>query len=190
METWKQVVGYEGLYEVSNLGRVRSVDREIVAERGGKPFRYKMKGRIIEPQERNHGYLSVCLYGKESINKRFRQMSVHRMVAEAFLPNPNGYSEVNHLDENKQNNVLSNLEWCNHKQNCHYGTAIERRAEKFRNGPKSKAVEQLDMNGNYIRTFPSMAEAKRLCGFEQSNIYYAIHGKYEQAYGYKWRYAI
>lgn len=190
METWKPVVGYEGLYEVSDLGRVRSLDREIVTERGGTPFRYRMKGQIIVPHERRHGYLAVCLYGKESKNGRFRQASVHRMVAEAFLPNPNGYSEVNHLDENKQNNVLSNLEWCNHKQNCHHGTAIERRAEKFRNGPKSKAVDQLDLNGNYIRTFPSMAEAKRQMGYEQSAICYAIKGKFSQAYGYKWRYAI
>lgn len=190
METWKPVVGYEGLYEVSDLGRVRSLDREITTERGGRPFRYKMKGQIVIPHERRHGYLAVCLYGKESKNGRFSQKSVHRMVAEAFLPNPNGYSEVNHLDENKQNNVLSNLEWCNHKENCHHGTAIERRAAKFRNGPKSKAVDQLDMNGNYIRTFPSMAEAKRQYGFAQSNIHNAIHGKYSQAYGYKWRYAI
>jgi hypothetical protein len=97
---------------------------------------------------------------------------------------------VNHKDENKQNNVLENLEWCSHLHNTHYGTAIQRRAAKQRNGKKAKAVEQLDMNGNYIRTFPSMAEAKRQMGYEQSAICYAIKGKYSQAYGYKWRYAI
>lgn len=139
METWKQVVGYEGLYEVSNLGRVRSLDREIVAERGGKPFRYKMKGRIIAPQERKHGYLSVCLYGKESKNGRFHQVSVHRIVAEAFIPNPNGYSEVNHIDENKQNNSLSNLEWCDHIYNTNYGTAQKRKAEKKYKWPEIKS---------------------------------------------------
>ena len=189
METWKPVVGYEGFYEVSDLGRVRSLDREIVTERGGTPFRYRMKGQIIVPHERKHGYLAVCLYGKESKNGRFRQESVHRMVAEAFLPNPNRYSEVNHIDEDKQNNVLSNLEWCDRKYNTNYGTTQKRRSEKIINGPKSKAVDQLDMDGNYIRTFPSMQEASRN-GYAAGNIYKAIHNQYSQAYGYKWRYAI
>ena len=190
METWKPVVGYEGFYEVSDLGRVRSVSRIAHIKRGNGEYDYRVKGKIVEPQERRHGYLAVCLYGKESKNGRFTQKSVHRLVAEAFLPNPNGYSEVNHKDENKQNNVLENLEWCSHLHNTHYGTAIQRRVAKQRNGKKAKAVDQLDMNGNYIRTFPSMAEAKRQMGYEQSAICYAIKGKYSHAYGYKWRYAI
>lgn len=190
MEIWKPVVGYEGLYEVSDLGRVRSLDRDIPMVRGKQRYTLHTKGQIIVPHERRHGYLAVCLYGKESKNGRFRQISVHRMVAEAFLPNPSGHKEVNHLDENKQNNVLSNLEWCDRKRNTNYGTAIERRAKKLINGPKAKAVDQLDLNGNYIRTFPSMAEAKRQMGYEQSAICYAIKGKFSQAYGYKWRYAI
>lgn len=189
METWKPVVGYEGFYEVSNLGRVRSVSRIAHIKRGNGEYDYRVKGKIVEPQERRHGYLAVCLYGKESKNGRFTQKSVHRLVAEAFLPNPNGYSEVNHLDENKQNNALSNLEWCDRKHNVNYGTTQKRRSEKIINGPKSKAVDQLDMDGNYIRTFPSMQEASRN-GYAAGNIYKAIHKTYSQAYGYKWRYAI
>ena len=189
METWKPVVGYEGLYEVSDLGRVRSLDRDIPMVRGKQRYTLHTKGQIIVPHERRHGYLAVCLYGKESKNGRFRQISVHRMVAEAFLPNPSGHKEVNHLDENKQNNALSNLEWCDRKHNVNYGTTQKRRSEKIINGPKSKAVDQLDMEGNYIRTFPSMREASRN-GYAAGNIYKAIHKTYSQAYGYKWRYAI
>lgn len=189
METWKPVVGYEGFYEVSDLGRVRSVSRIARIKRGNGEYDYRVKGKIVEPQERRHGYLAVCLYGKESKNGRFTQKSVHRLVAEAFLPNPNGYSEVNHKDENKQNNALSNLEWCDRKHNVNYGTTQKRRSEKIINGPKSKAVDQLDMDGNYIRTFPSMQEASRN-GYAAGNIYKAIHKTYSQAYGYKWRYAI
>lgn len=189
MEIWKPVVGYEGLYEVSNLGRVRSVSRIVHTKRGNDEYDYHVKGKVVEPQERRHGYLAVFLYGKESKNGRFTQKSVHRLVAEAFIPNPNGYSEVNHRDENKQNNVLENLEWCDHKQNCHHGTAIKRRVAKQVNGKKSKPVDQLDMNGRYIKTFPSMQEASRN-GYAAANVYRAIHGQYSHAYGYKWRYAI
>lgn len=172
MEIWKDVVGYEGTYKVSNLGRVRG-----------------MYGKILRPLVRRHGYLSVFLYGKGNNARKYKQFSIHRLVAEAFVENPNGYAEVNHLDEDKTNNRADNLEWCDHKYNTNYGTAQKRRAEKRRNGPKSRPVDQLDMDGNYIQTFPSMAEAKRLYGFAQSNIFYAINGRYAHAYGYKWRYA-
>lgn len=190
METWKPVVGYEGLYEVSDLGRVRSVPRIIRTKRGEKEFCCRVKGQIIEPQERRHGYLAVSLYGKPSKNGRFTQKSVHRLVAEAFLPNPNNFTDVNHKDENKQNNALNNLEWMSHKGNTNYGTAQKRRAEKVRNGSRSRKIDQLDISGNYIRTFPSLAEAHRQLGFAQSNIHHAISGRYSSAYGYKWRYAI
>ena len=130
--------------------------------------------------------MSVWLYDGHSR----KQFSIHRLVARSFIDNPNGYKEVNHIDECKQNNSAENLEWCDRKYNTNYGTAQKRRSEKITNGPKAKAIDQLDLNGNYINTFPSMAEIKRTFGFDQSNIFNAIHGKYTQAYGFKWRYAI
>ena len=172
MEIWKDVVGYEGSYMVSNLGRIRG-----------------MYGKILRPVARRHGYLSVFLYGKGNNDRNYKQFSIHRLVAEAFIENPNGYAEVNHLDEDKTNNRSENLEWCDHKYNMNYGTVQKRRSQKIKNGPKARPIDQLDMDGNYIKTFPSMAEAKRLCGFEQSNIFYAISGRYKQAYGFKWRYS-
>lgn len=173
-EIWKDVVGYEGLYKVSNLGNVMGLKR----------------GKILSPQERQHGYLAVCLYGRPSKNGRFRQVSVHRIVAEAFVPNPNRFKEVNHKDENKQNNVAENLEWCSHKQNVLYGTAIERRKEKQINGKQSRPIAQFTMDGDLVKVFPSISEADRN-GYGRSNICKCAQGspQYTHAYGYIWRYA-
>lgn len=188
MEEWKDVVGYEGLYEVSNLGNVRSLSRTAHVVRGKSEYTYSVCGKVIVPQRRQHGYLAVCLYGHGGKNGRFTQKSVHRIVAEAFIENPMGYEEVNHKNEDKTDNRAENLEWCTHKQNTLYGTAIQRRVEKVRNGVRSKPIEQYTIDGKYVATFPSMQEAGRQ-GFAAGNIHKAIHGKYTHAYGYKWRYA-
>jgi hypothetical protein len=189
MEEWKDVVGYEGLYQVSNLGRIKSLPRISKTTRGAKEFKYLVKGQILTPQKRRHGYLSVFLYGKSQEKGSFEQKSVHRLVAEAFIPNPNGFAEVNHIDEDKQNNKAENLEWITHADNTNYGNAQKKRIAKLINGPKAKAVSQFDLDGRFIRTFPSMAEVKRQLGYDQSNIHRAANGKYFQAYGYLWRYA-
>lgn len=174
MEIWKDVKGYEGLYQVSNLGNVRS-------ERG-----------ILKPQVRQHGYLGVMLYYRGGHKTRhFKQFSVHRLVAEAFIPNPYGYAEVNHIDENKTNNRADNLEWVSHFQNCHHGTAIERRVEKQTNGKLSKAIDQYTLDGKFVAHYPSLAEANRQTGFAQGNICRNLKGDphYSHAYGYVWRYS-
>lgn len=127
-EMWKPVVGFESRYEVSNMGRVRSLPHETLIERKkGKPYLLKKRGAYIEPQPRNHGYMSVWLYGNGGNNGRAgKQYSVHRIVAEAFIPNPFGYEEVNHINENKEDNRACNLEWCSHVQNSNHGTRGER----------------------------------------------------------------
>lgn len=175
METWKAVKGYEGLYEVSDEGRVRSVARG---------------NRVLRPQERRHGYLAVCLYGRGGNTNGFRQISVHRLVAEAFLENPNGYTDVNHKDENKQNNRLDNLEWCDHKYNTNYGNAQEKRASKVRNNSRSRAIAQYDLNGNLLKIYPSLGEVFRQTGFSQSNIWNFASGKTNNRhqYGYVWKF--
>lgn len=117
-EIWKPIKGYEGLYEVSNFGRVRSLDH-IVKSKGGTRM---VKGRIIQSRSKTNGYMRVNLW-KDNVANTFL---VHRLVAEAFLDNPNNYTEVNHKDENKQNNKDSNLEWCTHQYNMVYGTIRER----------------------------------------------------------------
>lgn len=104
MEEWKKVIGYEGLYEVSNLGNVRNVRRNTLL-------------RLSE----NQGYIQVCLY-KNGIRTGLK---VHRLVAQAFIPNPYNLKEVNHKDENPSNNIVENLEWCDRKYNINYGHRTE-----------------------------------------------------------------
>lgn len=172
-EHWKSIKGYEGLYEVSDLGNVRSLSR----------------GNVLKPVQRAHGYLGVMLYGKGGHKKRgFKTFSVHRLVAEAFIPNPDNLPEVNHLDEDKQNNRADNLEWATHIDNSRYGTASKRRAAKLVNGLRSRRVSQYAMDGTFVMEFPSLAEAMRN-GYSSGNIVKCIQGKYRHAYGYLWRYS-
>ena len=117
-EYWKPVVGYEGLYEVSNWGRVKSAKRLVKSPRGYRT----VCERILKPTKDSHGYLCVSLH-KEG---KMKFVKIHRLVAEAFLDNPYNLSEVNHKDENKQNNIVTNLEWISHIDNIRYGNCIEK----------------------------------------------------------------
>ena len=151
-EVWKPVVGYEGLYEVSDIGNVRG------------------KRGLLKPQPRQHGYISVWLYGRYRSAKRAgKQFSVHRLVAEAFVQNPNGYTEVNHKDECKTNNRAENLEWVSHQQNSSFGTRGARIGRANTNGKRSKPIAQYTLDGKLLTVFPSLQEAGRH-GFNASNI--------------------
>lgn len=190
MEIWKDVVGYEGLYQVSNLGGVRSVDHVAQIKRGNQEFTALHKGKILTPLVRQHGYLCVQLYGRGGhATKNMRTLSVHRLVAEAFIPNPKNLPEVNHKDECKTNNCVENLEWISHIDNTRYGTAISRRAAKQYNGKTSKKIAQYTRDGELVRIFPSLHEAGRN-GYGESNI--CMCAKNNQirpsAYGYVWKY--
>lgn len=110
MEIWKDIQDYEGLYQVSNYGAVRSIDRTV-------RFGRKLKGKILSQSVEKDGYFVVNL-SKNGKTKSFR---VHRLVAMAFITNANGYKEINHKDEKKQNNCVENLEWCDTKYNINYG---------------------------------------------------------------------
>ena len=119
-EIWKDIEGYEGLYQVSNKGRVKSLSRLVV--RVGKP-NYITKEKILKCSElQGTGYLAVSL----GSNNNFKSMLVHRLVAQAFIPNPDNLPCVNHKDETRNNNDVRNLEWCTQKYNCNYGTARQR----------------------------------------------------------------
>ena len=168
-EFWKPVVGYEGLYEVSNFGRVKSI-------KFGKE-------RILKPGTNGRGYSKVVLC-KNGKKKRYL---VHRLVAEAFLPNPNNLPQVNHRDENKLNNNAENLEWCSAKYNINFGTRNEKVAEKNTNGKCSKTVLQYDLEGNFIREWKSTAECGKN-GFNQGNVAECCQGKRKTHKGFIWRY--
>lgn len=120
-EIWKDIKEYEGLYQISNLGNVKSLPKMV-------GFR-KRKEKILKTYYDKNGYVKVILC-KEN---KTRFLSVHRLMAEAFIPNPNNFPQINHKDENKQNNNLENLEWCTCKYNINYGTRTERAMKRFRN---------------------------------------------------------
>ena len=164
-EVWKPVKGYEELYEVSNLGRVRSLDRYV--KLGGKQKSDQLvlkKGRMLSEKDNGHGYKSVHL----TVNRNTKDKYVHRLVAQAFLNNPDNLPEVNHKDENKSNNCLDNLEWCTSQYNDLYGNHLK---------TNSKPVIMYDLQMNYIDEFKSSAEAERITGAK--GIY---------AGGYIWKY--
>ena len=180
-EIWKDIKGYEGLYQVSNLGNVRSLDH---IRKNGKTDNHKCltKGRLLKlAVQKESGYL-FCVLSKNGNTKGYR---VHRLVAETFIPNPNNYKCVNHKDENKSNNKLENLEWCTHKYNNNYGTKPIRIAKG-----NSKKVNQYDLKGNFIKQWESLIEAERYLKIKKasSTIGACCMKKIKTAYGYKWEY--
>lgn len=143
-EIWKDVVGYEGFYKVSNKGNVYSIARMDTIGR-------KCGGSTLRPRPHPDGYLQVSLY-KDGVRKH---KLIHRLVANAFIPNPKKYSEVNHRDEVKTNNELSNLEWCDTKHNVNYGTRNTRVSRKL-----SKKVRAVNVETGEVVTFSSTMEAR------------------------------
>ncbi len=153
MSVWKDIEGYEGLYQVSIFGEVRNTN--------GKTRKSVLGG---------HGYLQIML-SKCGETKTFL---IHRLVAQAFIPNPDGLPEVNHKDENRQNNSVANLEWCTSQYNMDYS--------------RSKCVHQYDKRGNYIGSWKSTKEAERNLHISAGNISNCCTGRYKTAGGYVWRY--
>ena len=196
-EIWRDVKGYEGLYQVSNLGRVKSLERFIKTRKnknGMNGYIHKQESIRI-PTKDYKGYLRLNLY-KEGKQKPFR---VHRLVAQAFIPNPNNLPQVNHKDENKENNCITNLEWCTNEYNHNYGTRNKRVAEKqkgrkipFEQIKNKIAVLQINKDTNeVIRKYDSIKEAQICCGVKThySHIGECCKGERKTAYGFKWRYA-
>ena len=174
-EQWKPIYGYEGKYEISSFGRVKSLPKTW-KRKDGVPLHYKE--RILKPRINAYGYARVTL----SKNGKPKDFFIHRLVAFAFINNPLNLAEVNHKDENPLNNKVDNLEWCSHLYNNNYGTKSRRGA--LSNGHK---VHLFDLKGNYICTFPTMRDACRLMGCYLNQIRDCIDNKYKQGAGYIWR---
>lgn len=174
-EIWRDVVGYENLYQTSNLGRARSVDRWVKDTNGSLRF---YRGRILKPFKNTQGYLQVGLWK----NGKVKYFTVHRLVAEAFLPNTDNLPEVNHKDENPQNNFVSNLEWCNRTYNVNYGTAIQRSSKK-----RSKLILQYTLDGQFVREWESTSECGRN-GFNQGAVAACCRGELKKYKDFIWKY--
>jgi hypothetical protein len=172
-EIWKPIKGYEGRYEVSNLGRVKS----YVVDHINGTIRKGIKTRI--------GYLTVTLY---DTNGNIKTHPIHRLVASAFIPNPNGYPQVNHKDEDKTNNHADNLEWCTALYNVRYGTRLARHRQSMICNPHlSRKVCSVDADGN-IEHFDSIGEAERVTGNSHSNIVRALKGRTKRCGKRQWFY--
>ena len=164
-EIWKDIEGYEGLYQISNKGRVKSL-------------KYG-KERIRTPVITNDGYLNVILYKNTTAQHRL----IHRLVAEAFIPNQDNLPEINHRDENKKNNCVENLEWCDRGYNVNYGTRNERIT-----GRPSIAILQYSKSREFIKEWQSSREVERVLGIDNSNITKCCKGKRKYAGSFIWRY--
>ena len=183
MENWKDIKDYEGLYQVSDCGRIKSQARNIYYQNGTV---HRTKEKILVPGLNNKGYSYVNLCKNGKTKKEY----VHRLVAMAFIENPENKPQINHLDEVKTNNVVDNLEWCDNKYNANYGTRNariiqNRRSYKLGNAPKAKPVFCVELN----KTFDCAKRAEQELGIWGTSIIKVCKGKAKTTGGFHWKYA-
>lgn len=172
IEIWKDIIGFEGQYQVSNLGNVKSLARTILYSDGHKQH---VRERILKASLNKYGYLHLNLY---TADKKQIKKLVNRLVAEAFIPNPNNLPQVNHKDENKTNNNVENLEWCDGLYNLSYGKATN----------KPKPVLQYTLDGELIAEHESINAAAIAVDGNVGGIHHCCTGKYKVAYGYVFKF--
>ena len=176
MEQWKDIKETKGVYQISSKGRVKRVGKY------SNQFTSWYDEKILKPAIHERGYLFVQL----SINKKILRRYIHRLVAEAFIPNPENKKTVNHKDGNKKNNCVENLEWCTYLENNTH--AYEKLGKSQKNKKGSIAVVQYDLKGNFIKEYPSIREAQRQTGIIAiDKVSKGIQNR-SQAGGYKWKY--
>lgn len=180
-EIWRDIPNYEGLYRVSNLGRVRSFDKVIAQKNNSTAIK---KGRILKPSTSHSGYYQIVL-SKQSIRKSYK---VHRLIWLAFYGSISEGYEVNHINEIKTDNRLENLNLMTHKENINWGTGIERCRNQLINGKLSKPVLQFTLDNILVKEYPSIQQVYRETGFSQGNICGCCNGKRKTAHGFKWKY--
>lgn len=166
-EVWKDIQGYEGLYQVSNLGRVKSLTKNV----------------IMKQHLGRNGYFQLNLFK----DHKHHPCDVHKLVAKAFIPNPKHLSCINHLDETKTNNNVNNLEWCSKSYNNSYNNRAIKIGIKQRNGNTAKKVAQYTLDGKFIKEWPSTMECQRH-GFISTSVCACCNGRRKTHKGYIWKY--
>lgn len=187
-EIWKDIENYEGLYQISNKGRVKSLSRRVERMRVGKDFSYQSQEKIRKPLKDGCGYLFVDL----QLENRFKNEKIHKLVALNFIGIPEGKKEVNHKNGVKRDNRVENLEWVTRSENLSHAIRTGLRLNKFSGlgskNPKSKPVLQYTMGGDFIREFSGQQEAWRETGIHQATISANCRGKIKHAGGFVWKY--
>lgn len=181
IEKWKPVIGFEGLYEVSNYGNVRSVDRTIL-RKNENPL--NLRGKML-PQYKYYGNSTIARY-RVNLSKNCKRYTktVSRLVAIAFIPNPYNLPQVNHKDENPSNNRVTNLEWCSNKYNHNYGTRNYRQSLKL-----NKKVNVFTLSHEFIREYDSLKAAANDLHIDSSSITKVCKGKYKYSGNYIFEYS-
>ena len=183
-EIWKNIEGYEGLYQVSNLGNVKSL------KFGPRNHAKQWDEKLLKIGITNCGYCKVQLHK----DGRSQMKYVHRLVAEAFLPNPQNKPQINHIDGDKTNNLLSNLEWCSPGENQSHAIAKGLRSLSPMVGkhgdknPLSRSIIQCDLSGKPIRRWASISDAAEALGVNRSSISNCLNGRHKTSCGFKWEY--
>lgn len=184
-EIWKDIKGFEGKYQVSNFGNVRSLN-----------YRGHGYEKNLTPKTNNNGYIWYLL----SKERKTYPMLSHRLVAEVFIENPNSLPEVNHKDENPKNNHVDNLEWCTRKYNAVY--SMERHPKRYENCKRTnkefkpriskhyyRKINQLELSGEFVKQWDNQRQIYNETGFFPDSIRKCCEGKRKTAHGYKWEYA-
>lgn len=177
-EVWKDIKGFEGCYQISNIGRVKSLERYVTYANGRTHIVYE---RILRLQKDRKGYIRACLVDN---NKKKYNKQVHRMVAAAFIPNPNNFPQVNHINEVHGDNNVENLEWCSSEYNLNYGNR-----NKIASDTRGKDIIQFTMKGVPVCRHSGTRNAARALGLNPNcgaNIAACAHHIKKSAYGYKW----
>lgn len=187
-EIWKDINDYEGSYQVSNYGNIRSLTRKVNKWDGEKTI----KGQLIKQELNNSGYYKVSLYKSQ----KYKHFYIHRLIATHFISNPENKPCVNHINGIKADNMAENLEWCTRSENSKHAFKLgllkchlpSMKGVHGYNHQSSKPVLQYDLNGNFIREFPNAMEIKRELGFSNSYISSCCNERYKKAYGFIWKF--